>query len=120
MRIVDLTTFAALPAGTVFAKYRPTVMQDLCIKGETLPTRVGCPDFYYQPIADAIRCADSEEFADLLDEAQADGISVPMDFECESRDGLFERDQLFAVFEPEDTWRLIQRLETALSKAVRR
>lgn len=110
MRIVNRQEFLAMPAGTVFYKYEPCVFEDLQIKAES----IGDIDFFYQEITSAIECNDSGEFFDLLNKAKEDGISLPMDFYCGSRDGLFDQDQLFAVFEPDDVRGLIERLETAL------
>ena len=38
------------------------------------------------------------------------GESMPVDFEVTSREGLFEEEQLFAVYEKEDVEKLIKRL----------
>jgi hypothetical protein len=106
MKIVDRKTFLALPANTVFSKYEPCIFGDLCIKGDSF----GEIDFFYQPISDAIDCHDSGEFHDKLTAAQERGESVSVDLDCQSRDGLFDADQLFAVWEPADVATLITRL----------
>lgn len=106
MKIVDRKTFLALPAETLFSKYEPCVFGDLCIKGDS----IGSNDFAYQQIADAVAAHDSGEFANKLFDAQASGESVAMDFDCQGRDGLFDDDQLFAVWEPADVAALIARL----------
>lgn len=112
MRIVDRATFLALPAGTVYAKYMPCVFEDLCIKDDT---SVGYNDWYYQQIVDAVESESSNDWADKLFDAQENGTSMPMDFDCASRDGLYEDDQLFAVWEPQDVRDLIHRLHRALA-----
>lgn len=117
MRIVDLQTFLAMPAGTVFAKYRPCVFGDLHIKGDTLASGT---DFFYQQIVDALDVNDSGEFADELRRATRDGATGPeiaMDFNCEGRDALFDADQLFAVWSRDDVAALIERLTVALQQA---
>lgn len=106
MKIVDRKTFLSLPAGTLFSTYQPCVFGDLRIKGDS----IGEIDFFYQPITDAIACNDSSEFAEKLDAAQASGASLSMDFDCQGRDGMFDADQLFAVWEPADVAALIARL----------
>jgi len=105
MKIVDRQTFLTLSEGTVYSDYEPCIFGPLAIKGVTIGR-----DFYVQEIADAIGCASSEEFSDILIAAQADGRSVPMDFDCEGRDGIFDDSQLYAVWEPHDVKRLIARL----------
>lgn len=114
MRIVDRATFLAMPAGTVFAKYQPCVFGDLLIKGETL---AGGIDFRYQQIVDSLDVGGSGEFVDRLHLAEAKGAAGPeieMDFNCESRDGLFDADQLFAVWSRDDVEALINRLGRTL------
>lgn len=112
MRIVELDEFIALPAGTVFAKYEPCAFEDLCIKGDSIPeTR----DFFYQEIVSALDARDSGEWSKLLFESQETGKSIPMDFDCQGRDGCFESEQLFAVWERPDVEGLIARLQQALS-----
>lgn len=109
MRIVDRKTFLAMPAGTVFAKYEPCVFGEMLIKGESLPD-----DFCYQSIVDAIECTSDRDAMEALFQAEHTGMSIPMDFDCQGRDGCFDQDQLFAVFESADVVKLIERLRQAL------
>jgi hypothetical protein len=114
VKIVDRAAFLAMPKGTVYAKYTPSYFNDLAIKDDTL---TGGTDWFYQDIIGSIYCNDTGDFCDQLDASQVDGLSVRMDFEALGRDGLFEKDQLFAVWEPEDVRGLIGRLERALADA---
>lgn len=101
-----------MPAGTLYAKCAPWVFESVCIKGDTLYSEGKPIDWFYQQIgADAIKAHDSGEWGNKLDDALANGTSVSMDFYCEGRDGCFEDDQIFAVFEPQDVKDLISRLE---------
>lgn len=109
MKIVDRKTFLALPAGTVFSKYAPCFFEALSIKGDTYE-HIG--DFQVQGIADAIVCTGSDDFSEKLYDATLSGNSLPMDFDCLGRDGCFDADQLFAVWEPADVLALIHRLTT--------
>lgn len=116
MRIVDRQTFLAMPAGTVFAKYRACVFGDLMIKGEASAG----PDFYCQQIVDSIDALDSHGFVETLTRAERDGASGPeiaMNFNYEGRDGLFDKGQLFAVWSREDVEGLIERLVRARDDA---
>ncbi|MEK6684619.1 MAG: hypothetical protein AABY46_08180 [Nitrospirota bacterium] len=112
MRIVDRRTFLALPAGTLFSKYVPCIFESLKIKGDSTEN-----DFHDQSIEDAVRCSGSEEFEDVLFAAQRDGTSFAMDFDSVMRDGLYDKAQLFAVWEPSDVVALIERLKLALQAA---
>lgn len=106
MKIVDRKTFLSLPPETIFTKYEPCSFGELSIKGGS----IGGIDFFYQQIADAIDCHDSGEMFDKLNAAEKRGVSVAFDFDCQGRDGLFDADQLFAVWEPADVAALIARL----------
>jgi hypothetical protein len=110
MKIVNLKTFRELPPNTVFAKYEPCVFNELQIKGDTWE----CDFLVTSNLADAIKCSGSGEFGELLDRAEKDGISLEMDFDTEGRDGCFEDDQLFAVWEKADVRALIERLKLCL------
>jgi len=106
MKIVDRRTFMALPKNTLFSKWEPCVFGWLEIKGESLKN-----DFLTQEIASAVKCDDSGEFADLCDEAARTGGSIVMDLDCEGRDGCFDDEQMFAVWERADVLALIERLK---------
>lgn len=111
MKIVNRAEFLALPAGTVFSKYSPQNFGDLAIKGNSWPDS---GDFLYQDIACSIDASSSVDFGNKLEDAEEQGASIPMDFERLSRDGLFDDDQLFAVFERADVEALVVRLQSAL------
>jgi hypothetical protein len=111
VRIVDRETFLAMPSDTLFSKYQPCVFEDLCIKGDTLTDSEGRSiDFYYQPLFDAVAADSSGHLFDALHRAEITGEGIAMDFECEMRDGLFDQDQLFAVWEAPDVAGLLARL----------
>lgn len=114
MRIVDRATFLTLSKGTVYAKYEPCWFGDLDIKDDTL-SLVAPGDWFYQDIVNAIDSTGGFDFAEQLDDSLANGSSVRMDFDGLGRDGLFEADQLFAVWEPQDVRGLIHRLHRALA-----
>jgi len=109
MKIVNRQIFLAMPAGTIYSKYVPCMFGDLYIKGDSLTS-----DWYEQAIVDAIAHDDSTEFHDKLIHAEKYGDSLVMDFDCEQRHGLFDADQLFAVWERDDVEQLITRLQKTL------
>ncbi len=109
MKIVDRVTFLALPADTLFSKYTPCSMDELMIKGDSLTY----DDFLCQQIADAIK-HNAYGFSATLVDSRHNGTSISMDFDCQSRDGCFDADQLFAVWERADVAALIARLQRTL------
>ena len=117
MRIVDREAFLAMPAGTVFSKYEPCIFGNLEIKGESNANAQGVLiDFWSQDLVGALQADTTEEFEEACDHAAA-GESIQMDLESQGRDGLYDRDQLFAVWEPDDVRALIMRLQRALIEA---
>ena len=109
MKIITRAEFLKMPKNTLYANYEPCWFGPISIKGETIGN-----DFLVQQIADSIVANDSEEFADKLEEAKNTGKSVEMDFDIEGRDGMFEDNQLFAIYERRDIDYLINRLERCL------
>lgn len=114
MKIVNRETFLAMPAGTVFAKYAPFLFEALEIKAQTLNGQ----DYCYQQIVCSLDAGNAGEWGDMLEDSRETGESLPMDFDCLSRDGCFDDDQLFAVFEHSDVAALIARLQEALAESV--
>ena len=112
MKIVNLMEFRRLPVGTLFMKYTPGAFEDLQAKGETLEV-----DFTYENITSWVKSASSNEMFDRLLAAERDGESLLMDFDATGRDGCYENDQLFAVYEKRDVKMLIDKLYRCLVSA---
>ena len=105
MRIVDRATFLSMPEDTVYANYKPCVFGPLSIKGETWGN-----DFLMQEIVSAVKSHDEGEFYGTLEDSRTEGKAVRLDFNCQGRDGMFDDEQLFAVWDDEDVCGLIDRL----------
>jgi hypothetical protein len=110
MLIVDRETFLAMPAGTVFAKYKPCVFDELSIKEDTCGTDFAVQDIIPQFVTNN----DSGDYFDTLDAAERGEPTPRLDYDICGRDGMFDKDQLFAVFERHDVKDLIARLTKAL------
>lgn len=116
MKIVHREQFLALPAGVIYAKFTPCIFGDLAVKGDSVLPAVAIPgttttgDWYYHDFIE-LDVTDSGEWADKLFEGMAKDVSIPMDFETIGRDGFYDKDQLFAVFEKEDVFGLIHMLK---------
>ncbi len=109
MKIVPLKDFRALPSGTIFCKYDPIVFGDLCIKGETWET-----DFISASLTNWIECDSSSDLTDKLEKYQETKESFKLDLECYGRDGYFDDNQLFAIYEKDDLSQLIDVLKKSL------
>lgn len=107
MRIVDLKTFRELPNGTtVYCKY--SSMGNFCdleIKEETWDH-----DFISTKLVGEFDTNDTGEFVDLFTELEKGIDEKPLSFDESCRDGLFDKDQLFAIFSPDDVKGLAERL----------
>lgn len=112
MKIVDLATFRAMPSGTVFQKFTPNAFEGLQI----LESAEG-PDFVATDLCEGLMSGDDWKEADnKIRDMHENGASHPVSFDNSSRDGMFDRDQMFAVWSPEDVEVLMRRLEEAMSR----
>lgn len=111
MKIVDLQTFRTLPQGTLFAKYQPCIFEELCVKGENC----GQMDFDYHPLFDVVADS-SDDQAETIMDASETGAEMTLDFESWIRDGMYDANQLFAVFSKEDTKGLVAMLTKSTSE----
>jgi hypothetical protein len=113
MRIVDRATFLALPAGTVYAKWgsagefspagQDLTAGEVAVKGETV-ARVDWVELSLLPWPED--CSDSMQWADAMKAAINGEPTAPLDIGEGGRDGLFDREQLFAVYDREEVLRL--------------
>jgi len=107
MRILNEKEFRALPEGVVFMKYVPCCPEELSVKGETWDD-----DFLASGIVFDILCSGSEDMVQILAKAEHDSsFSVDLDLDIKGRDGCFNEDQLFAVYEQKDIDGLIEKLK---------
>lgn len=116
MRIINREEFLALPANTVYTKYVPCVFGELAIKGDSIKHDNGvAADFFTQEITNAVDTKSSDEMHKILLCATDFGESFDMEFKSEGRDGTFDIEQLFAVWEKKDIEALINRLNLTLT-----
>lgn len=109
MKVVNLETFIKLPSGTVFSFYESNVFNGLMIKHTTIS---GINDFLYLNLIGNINAFDSDEFFDKCKKLEH-GDNCSLDFETLDRDGLFEKDQLFAVYDKADVLGLMRELHAS-------
>jgi hypothetical protein len=106
MKIVDRKTFLKMPEGTVYAKI-PTqwIVEDLCVKYESTDYN----DWYYMSF-NWVDANDSGEAVDRLDEMFADPTkSYPVENSI-ARDGLFDEDDHFLIYEADDIKHIVEQL----------
>lgn len=106
MRVVDRETFLALPPGTLFAKFEPDVFGPLQLKADTCGEDFVCVELI--PSFEGVR--DCGDWHEVLDRMVAGEASPPLRYDSYGRDGYFDRDQLFAVFEERDVRALLDHI----------
>jgi hypothetical protein len=105
MKIIGRKQFLLLPSGILYRKYEPCITYDFCVKKDV----VNEGDFYYTPF-DAIDCENLQQRCELFEKYREDGCNFEFDYEIECRDGEFEDDQLFIIYEEKDILQLIDKL----------
>ena len=108
MKVVDRKTFLGLPEGTIYHKGKPWYFGNLSIKGESLSHDW----FYCDP--SWVDANDMGEAASRLEEMLAAGASYP----CETnygRDGCFDEEELFLVYEHADLIWLREQINKAVA-----
>jgi hypothetical protein len=113
MRIYNRQEFMKLPAGTFFAKGKPWYFEAIDVKDETCVIEGRNVDFFVHGLT-WVEANDSGEAIDRLEEMKERGDSYPMqDSIC--RDGCFDEEDIFLVYEKEDLERIKIMLEKALT-----
>jgi hypothetical protein len=109
MRIYRRKEFLQLPEGTFYAKGDRWFFGPLNIKADTTDF-----DDWWALDPCWIESRGSDESFDILEEMLERGASYPMQ-ESITRDGLFDKDALFLVFEKDDLLKLRAMIDKAIS-----
>lgn len=110
MRIVNRKDFLALPAGTIYCKGVQWAFDSLSIKDDSLAN-----DWIYLDMAWP-SAHDPGEACGLMSQSLETGSSFPCE-DAFGRDGCFDEDAVFLIFEPADLWTLRGRIDVALAAA---
>lgn len=110
MRIVGLKEFLALPDETLYCKYRSLAnFGDLCIKMNSIDDI----DFVYQNMLE-IESDGGNDYTDKMFAAEEQGVSLKLDLDCCGRDGMYDREAKFVVFDKVDVEAIIARLQPVM------
>lgn len=119
MRIVDRKTFLAMPAGTIFSKtWKNGPVSGFQIKGDTWTNDFLCLDM--------VGCIDCDDYypgsnvIDTHDKLVEQGISVPFDDEAYGRDGCFDDEDLFMIYEADDLRKIAAIIQRGIEVAQRK
>lgn len=109
MKIYTRKQFMKLPEGTIFSSGEPYAFSGIYIKGETLDV-----DFVESSLID-IESFSSEDNVDRMCEMEENGASYPINKDY-GREGLFDDDMLYMVYEKEDLEYVIQQMKNSCDK----
>jgi len=94
MIIVSLEQFLKYPEGTIYSKYKPCLTDGLHVKADSLDTG----DFVCMGLIDPV-AGDHWEACQKMEQ----GEHVPYEQDDYGRDGMFDDEQLFMVYDQTDT-----------------
>jgi len=112
MKIITKQEFYKLPAGTLYCDYQPYAFGELKIKGETIIIDGEPIDHRYGNLRGQVFEGDRQA-EDILDEALRTRKDIVMEIVDQEdwRDGLYNEEQLYAVYSKEEIKGLIKILE---------
>lgn len=106
MKIINRKQFLKAPEGTIYSEFKPCIIDGLYIKNESLDN-----DWYYQDLISSIDCNDSGEYADKLFKSKNNPeYELRQDYNVSQRDGLFDEEQLFLIYDKDDVVKLMKTL----------
>lgn len=117
MKIVDYNTFTNMPKGTIYASYSPCVFGEVYVKHDSFSHEDDgfINDWFYQELLNN----PDWEYAETYDilaicEYMENGNSVPLDLNTISRDGMFDYNRKFLIYEKSDIEALIEKLKSLI------
>lgn len=118
MKVIERKEFLKLNKKPIlFQKFRPMTLDSLCIKYNTL---TNCNDFYYEDLlgmdikTNDCEPGDSDELYELWEKVVKGKENFERDYYNSYRDGLFDEDELYLVYDNEDIEKLINYLNFIL------
>lgn len=102
-----------LPEGTFYSKGKEWFFSDIMMKGETVISSDGRNIDWYQSWFNWVEGHDTGECIGRLEEMKNNGASYPMQDSC-GRDGCFDKEEFFLVYEKPDLEKLKEYIQRAL------
>lgn len=97
MRLHKFKDFLKLPAGVIFSYYQPCIFNGLFKKGSSIQDI----DFFYEDLIAPIKCSGSDEYNESLMDWR-EGEELELEFDVGQREGLFDEEQLYAVYSEDE------------------
>lgn len=109
MKILNRKQFLALPEGVLYISGTPWAFGNLHIKGRTSELFGKPYNDWYEIDLTYIEHEESGQYFDKLQEMRDTGKSYPLEI-SQTRNGLFDEDELFLVYEKADLLLLMNEL----------
>jgi len=120
MKIVNKEVFLNMPSGTLYSEFIPddsfsgfNIKYDTIYRGDNKDYPI---DWYYMELSDFDDCDDSNGRYKRIDNMINYGAEYPLLLDASSRDGMYEDNQMFAVYDKYDIIRLIDVLKGLISE----
>lgn len=110
MRIVSREEFLKMPIGTIFSEFDGFNFDGMFVKYETINNGIEDIDYWEMPMISNLKIKKGEDYCDTIDRIQKEPVETEISL---SRNGLFNKDQRYAIYEPDDIDLLIQILQDA-------
>jgi hypothetical protein len=114
MRIINRAEFLKMPVGTLYIKYKPYYFEGLEVKEDSGGLDNDWCASELTGISTIKEGDNSGDIMDALDRYVETGESFELEIDGYGRDGGFDDDELFAIYEPQDIQQLIDRLTKLL------
>jgi len=111
MKIVNKKEFLKLPENTIYCSFDKNnfAFNGFAVKLESLEN-----DWYYMDLTDFDNWDDSEERIENIQKMITEGKEYPLSLNCSSRDGMFEDDEMFCIYDKYD----VERIMSVLSESI--
>lgn len=108
MKLVNRDTFLRLPIGTIYSKYEPCIACAPQLKDETIlnSEETSGIDWFYQ---DLVEPNLMENMIDLISSTGRADLD-----DAGQRDGCFDEDEYYLIWQPKDLQQLIAKLQAAI------
>lgn len=111
MKILTREQFIKTPSGTLWSYYQPCLFRELAVK--VTDNKDYANDFVYFSLIGEFQTENSDDYFEICKKMEL-GESIPASFEETTREGLFDDEQLFLVYEKSDVENMIKALQKIL------
>ena len=116
VKIVNRAEFMAMDGIVLHRKYEPCIFGELGVKVSTIKDVGGEPIDYVTIGTEQIDDSNFNEVHEFLCGDALNGVSFRFEYESTSRDGLYDDDQMYAIYDDDDIDQLIAFLESCKTK----